>query len=243
MIGSLIHEDYLNLYKNNQIKFDEFSINQIQPSSIDLSLSEECYEIKHSFLSPFTKVRDKLENLIIKKINLNSKFIFKINKTYIVKLNEKLDLKNNILGHCNPKSSTGRLDIFCRTIVDYSDEYEKIPKNYSGEIFLEITSRSFNIEFNKYDKLNQLRLVYQKHDYISDQDLENLNKKTKIIFHNSYQSNIKINNGLKVSVDLSKNNKIIAYAAKDNAPKLIFNKINYHKIENFWSPIKPNNKN
>ena len=51
-------------------------------------------------------------------------------------------MNNSITGHCNPKSSTGRLNIFCRTILDYCDEYEKIPKNYNGEMFLEITTRS-----------------------------------------------------------------------------------------------------
>ena len=60
--------------------------------------------------------------------------IFQRNITYIVRLNEKLNLKNNIFGKCNPKSSAGRLDIFCRTILNFSDEYEKIPLNYNGEL-------------------------------------------------------------------------------------------------------------
>ena len=85
-------------------------------------------------------MRDKLSDMIINKIDLSKKKIFKKNKTYIVCLNEKLNLNHNIRGLCNPKSSTGRLDIFCRAILDYSDEYERIPLNYSGEIFLEITS-------------------------------------------------------------------------------------------------------
>ena len=157
MNGSLTHLDYLNLFNNNEIESPFLNDSQIQPASLDLTLSNECYEIEYSFLCPQTKVRNKLKDLIIKKINLDKKYLFEINKTYIVKLNENLNLKNNIFGHCNPKSSTGRLDIFCRTIVDYTDEYEKIPKNYKGEIFLEVTSRSFNILLKSGDKLNQLR--------------------------------------------------------------------------------------
>ena len=159
MNGSLVYQDYLNLIKNNFIITENVRNNQIQPSSMDLSLSEECYEIKYSFLSYNSKVRDKLKDLAIKKIDLNKEFIFRKNKIYIVKLNESLNLKKNIFGHCNPKSSTGRLDIFCRTLVDYAEEYEKIPKNYKGEIFLEITSRSFDVSFKKNNSLNQLRLV------------------------------------------------------------------------------------
>ena len=132
MNGSLVYQDYINLINKKFIINENLKKNQIQPSSLDLSLSEECYEIKHSFLSYNSKVRDKLKDLAIKKINLGKEFIFKKNKTYIVRLNEKLSLQNNIFGHCNPKSSTGRLDIFCRSLVDYAEEYEKIPKNYKS---------------------------------------------------------------------------------------------------------------
>ena len=128
-----------------------------------------------------------------------------------------LILKNNIFGHCNPKSSTGRLDIFCRTLVDYAEEYEKIPKNYKGEIFLEITSRSFDVSF-KNNSLNQLRLVNKNHNYLTDKQLINLNKKK---ISNQTRDNFKINNGLKLSVDLSGSN-IVAYVAKKHTPVLIF---------------------
>ena len=119
MIGSLIYDDYIKLVKDKKFISKEFDNNQIQPSSIDLTLSNECYEIKYSFLSHNSKVRDKINELIVKKIDLSKEYKFEINKTYIVKLKENLFLDKNILGKCNPKSTTGRLDIFCRTIVDY----------------------------------------------------------------------------------------------------------------------------
>ncbi len=241
MIGSLVYDDYLKLYKNGNIISSDFNFKQIQPSSLDLSLSSECYEIKYSFLSPHCKVRDKLVDLIVNKIDLNKKFKFNIDKTYLVKLNEKLNLKDNIFGHCNPKSSTGRVDIFCRTVVDYADEYEKIPINYKGEIFLEITPRSFNIEFKKDDNLNQLRLVYKNHNYLNDKELLELNLNNKIIFDKE-KNNYKIENGIKVSVNLSSTNNIIAYYAKKNTPTLDFSKINYHKVKDYWQPVyKKNN--
>ena len=166
--------DYNYLYNQNKIYSSKFSINQIQPSSVDLTLSEECYEICASFLSISGSVRDYLNKVKIKKIDLNNKYLFKKNKTFLVKLNESLNLDKNIYGLCNPKSSAGRLDIFCRTILDYSDEYEKIPMNYNGEMFIEITSQSFNIEFQKGDSLNQLRLVNKKNLYILDNDLQKI---------------------------------------------------------------------
>ncbi len=241
MNGSLIYSDYLSLFKKNIIISKHFKNNQIQPSSIDLSLSEECYEIKYSFLSPKSKVRDKLENLVVKKIDLSKNFLFECNKIYIVKLNESLNLNQNIFGNCNPKSSTGRLDIFCRTIVDFSNEYEKIPKNYIGEIFLEITSRSFNIQFKKGDKLNQLRLVYNKNIYYSDDDLQELNKIEKIIYSENLSSNEYIDNGLKVSVDLSSRDKVVAYSARKNSPVINFSKINFYLTSDYWQEIYSKN--
>ena len=87
MNGSLTSTDYFDLFKRSKIISSFFNHSQIQPSSLDLSLSEECYQIKCSFLSPKSTVRHKLKNLVVKKINLNKKFTFELNKTYIVKLN------------------------------------------------------------------------------------------------------------------------------------------------------------
>ncbi len=237
MIGSLVYQDYVNLIKAKQIINENIDKEQIQPSSLDLSLSEECYEIKHSFLPNNSKVREKLKKLIIKKIDLKKEYIFKKNKTYIVKLNEFLNLKSNVFGHCNPKSSTGRLDIFCRSIVDYGEEYEKVPNNYKGEVFLEITSRSFNIAFKMGNTLNQLRLVNSKHNYLSDKQLMNLNKRKKFV----NTDKTKIDNGIKLSVDLSLS-KIIGYVAKKNTPVLNFSKIKSHKIDNYWKSIRSTNR-
>lgn len=239
MSGTLVYEDYLYLYKNDKIKSLSFENTQIQPSSLDLSLSEECYEIKTSFLSPDSKVRDKLNKIHSKKISLNTSKILKKNKTYIVKLNEKLNLNDSITGHCNPKSSTGRLNIFCRTILDFCDEYEKIPKNYKGEMFIEITTRSFDIKISKGDKLNQMRLRKKTNNFLNDKDLKKIHKKTSLIFTN--KKNI-IENGLRVSVDLSNDNKICAYEARNSLLNINFSKINFYEINKFWKPLKPTDK-
>ena len=83
--GSLVHEDYINLLKKNYINYNKYSLLQIQPSSIDLTLSEECYEIEASFLSPNEFIRDKLNNIINKKIDLNKSYVFKKNTFFLRK--------------------------------------------------------------------------------------------------------------------------------------------------------------
>tara|TARA_Y100000741_G_scaffold291893_1_gene232084 strand:- start:401 stop:1480 length:1080 start_codon:yes stop_codon:yes gene_type:complete len=241
--GSLTDIDYIKLFKDKLIITKNLNKMQIQPSSVDLTLSNECYEIKASFLSSTKKVLENLNDIIVKKINLNKGYIFKKNKTYLVKLNERLKLKNNIFGICNPKSSTGRLDVFCRTILDYTDEYEKIPKNYNGEMFIEITSRSFNIKLMTGDSLNQMRLIYNKHLYLKDIELKKTHNKSFLTMNDN---NIKIlpkfSDGLKISVDLSEINKIKGYVAKKTSKVIYFNKIKFHKIDDFWKPIKSKNE-
>ena len=240
--GSLTYKDYDDLYNKGQIINPYFLKSQIQPSSVDLTLSEECYEINASFLSPKTNVRDKLSQIIVKKIDLNERFVFEKNKTFLVKLNESLNLQDSIFGLCNPKSTTGRLDIFCRTVLNNSDEYEKIPINYQGEMFIEITSRSFNLELQKGDSLNQMRLISVKHIYLDDSDLQKYHNENYLTLNDK---NIKIQPniscGLKVSVDLSHKNIINAYVAKHNAPNLCFQKVRFHKTSDYWNSIKTQN--
>ncbi len=238
MNGSLTFSDYKKLIKNKEIISKYYLENRVQPSSMDLTLSEECYELKYSFLSPKGKIRNKLKQLSIKKYNLNNGLVFKKNHTYLVRLNEKLNLTSAIKGKCNPKSSTGRLDIFCRTILDYSNEYEKIPFKYKGEMFIEITCKSFNIKFYKDDSLNQMRLVYNKNIYLNDNELIKIHNKQKLCFS---KRKIVFDNGLKVTIDLSNNNNICAYKSKTNTPFIDFAKHKFHKYQKYWEPIKPTN--
>ena len=237
--GSLIYDDYKKHFNSNLIFSNNFNLNQLQPSSIDLTLSDECFEIRSSFLSPKNKVRNKLSNFIKKKINLKNSYTLKKNVIYLIKLNEELRLPKNIFGKCNPKSSTGRLDIFCRTIFDFCNEYEKIPFEYNGEIFLEITSRAFDVKLQQGDSLNQIRLVKEKNNILNDNQLYFYHNKDPIIFDSSNNCIVPtISNGLKISVDLKSNNSIVAYKAKKKSPVLIFSQKKKHKVNDFWEPIK-----
>ena len=75
--GSLIYEDYKDLYKQKHIVSNNFLIKQIQPSSVDLTLSEEGYEIDASFLSSKSNVRDALKKTNHQKILLDKGIVLK----------------------------------------------------------------------------------------------------------------------------------------------------------------------
>ena len=77
MNGSLTFNDYKKLIKNKEIISLNYNKSRIQPSSMDLTLSSECYELKYSFLSPKGKIRNKLKTLSIKKYNLKNGLVLK----------------------------------------------------------------------------------------------------------------------------------------------------------------------
>ena len=100
---------------------------------------------------------------MLAKIDLKDEFLLEKNCIYLCELNEKLRLPKNIKGKANPKSTTGRLDIFTRIITEHGTEYDFIDYNYKGKLFLEIIPQSFSIKIKKNTSLNQIRF-YKKFD-------------------------------------------------------------------------------
>ena len=242
--GTLVYQDYKKLIEKKIISSKNKIIDDsIQPASLDLRLGVYAYEISSSFLAIKNTVENRLKFFKKKKISLLNGYVFKKNITYLVELQENLNLSNNLSGKCNPKSSTGRLDIFCRVITDYSSEYEIINSGYKGKLYLEITTKTFDILFSTGNKLNQLRLKNDNIKYLNDKDLEKINKKEGILFDSKGNKiNLSVNNGLKIKADITKKNIIIAYKAKKDSSTIIYDKINCYKIKDFWKPVfKKNN--
>ena len=58
----------------------------------------------------------------------------------------------------NPKSSTGRLDVFTRLITDGAAEFEAVAYGYEGSLYAEISPRTFSVLVRAGSCLSQLRL-------------------------------------------------------------------------------------
>ena len=211
----LINKNIEKLISSNNIKIrTNFRKTQVQPASMDLTISSNCYRIKASFIPNNKKVLDLIDNLSLNKIDLNKENLLEKNCIYICEINESLNLPSNYSAKSNPKSTTGRLDIFTRLITDYGSEYDLIKKGYKGKLFLEVIPQSFSIILKKGISLNQIRLY-------KDED-KNLN------FIKSQNISIYI-----------QQNKISAYKAKKNTSAINLNKINHYKISDFWEKIIP----
>jgi dCTP deaminase len=121
---------------------------QIQPASIDLRLGKEAYRVQASFLrgrsaTLLTKVQELLDSTI--DLTQATPPLLEPGVVYIIPLLERLRLPDDVQGVANPKSTTGRLDVFTRLITEHGDQFDRVPKGYKGLLYVEVSSRTFPI--------------------------------------------------------------------------------------------------
>jgi len=132
---------------------------QIQPSSIDLRLGHVAWRVRASFLpGPAATVEGKLRDLGMDAIDLTEGAVLERGCVYIVPLLESVRFTGELAGVANPKSSTGRLDIFTRIITDYATEFDRVPKGHRGRLYAEVSPRTFSVKVRRGSRLAQLRL-------------------------------------------------------------------------------------
>jgi dCTP deaminase len=214
----------------------EITEDQIQPASIDLRLGPIGYRVRASFLpGRYSSVARKIRDLQISEIDLTKPTVLEKGCVYIVQLLEELHLASDTVVKANPKSTTGRLDVFTRLITDYGTEFEWVPKGYTGKLYAEIVSRTFAVTVVMGTKLNQLRFI-RGTPPSTDRMLQELDEKETLVYENEDSPAIaNIDQGLRISVDLGgAGNDIVAYRAKQNAPAIDLSKKNFYEPSEFW---------
>ena len=130
----------------------------IQPASLDLRLGDRAYRVPTSFLpGKGNSVAQRLSDLATHEVDLTKPQVLERNCVHIIPLQESLRLDERTSARANPKSSSGRLDIFVRLIADCGTAFDEIPAGYSGALFAEVVPRSFPVIARVGDSLNQLR--------------------------------------------------------------------------------------
>jgi dCTP deaminase len=243
--GILPSQAIRSLVENKRIT-SSFSIDdsQVQPASIDLRLGREAYQVRASFLPGKSTIAKKIHDLLIQKVDLTGSAVLEPGSVFIVPLLESLALPSDIYGKANPKSTTGRLDIFTRLITEPGQQFELVPRGYSGPLYLEIVSRTFPVIIRTGMKLNQLRFMRGKSD-VSDSMLTKLAETERLVYEDDENPLVpEIERGLSVSVDLQgSGSNVVAYKAKNHAPPLDLENVNHYDIDDFWEIIRgPLNK-
>lgn len=205
---------------------------QIQPASLDLRLGDVAYRIKASFLpGKEATVEQKLKYLNLHRLDISKGAVLETNCVYLVPLQEHLTLPNTISALANPKSSTGRLDIFTRLVSDYAQKFNVVEAGYKGNLYLEISPRTFPIIVKAGSKLSQLRFRNGDTDILDKLQLEQLHKKYKDLGNLQKQS-------IDLTVNLSgKDKELIGYKAKKHTDVIDVDKIGFYPVVEFWEPI------
>jgi len=187
---------------------------QIQPASLDLCLGDTAYRLKASFLPGDDQtVEEALKAVTVHQINLKEGAVLETGCVYLVPLRESLKLGEDLTALANPKSSTGRLDVFTRVICDGCNEFDAIPKGYNGPLYVEIAPRTFPILVRPGQRLVQMRFRRGEHAQINTQ---------------------------MVSIDLKgqEAGSVIGYRARRHAGLVDVSAIAAHKASDYWEPLR-----
>ncbi|MCC0028897.1 MAG: 2'-deoxycytidine 5'-triphosphate deaminase [Brucellaceae bacterium] len=208
---------------------------QIQPASLDLRLGKTAYRVRASFLpGPRSTVADKLHRLELHRIDLEEGAVLETGCVYIVELLEALDLPDDVAASANPKSSTGRLDIFTRVMADNGAEFDKVPAGYKGPLYLEVSPRTFPILVRTGSRLSQVR--FRSGAPMLDADaLRALHDNDTLVAGENPDIS---GNGIAMSIDLTGDaDGLVGYRAKRHAAVIDVDKRAANDVLDFWEPI------
>lgn len=213
-----------------------FVESQIQPASLDLRLGEIAYRVRASFLpGPNTTVAERIDDLKLHEIDLTDDAVLETNCVYIVPLLESLALPPSILAAANPKSSTGRLDVFTRVIADGTRRFDMIGAGYHGPLYAEISPKTFPVLLRQGSRLSQIRFRAGA-PALDNDELGALHKLERLVDADDAD----LAGGVAVSVDLTGegSNGFVGYRAKRHTGVVDVDRRGGYAVDDFWEPIK-----
>jgi dCTP deaminase len=226
--------------QNREIQADENFIDaQIQPASIDLRLGPVAMRVRASFLpGKHATVEEKLSHVFMHSIDITNGAVLEAGCVYIVKLMERAEFSARISGSANPKSSTGRIDVFTRLITDHGEAFDRVEAGYRGPLYAEISPQTFPILVRKGSRLNQLR-IRRGSPQFSDTQLRRLHAEQALV-----DCEPDIDNGLGFSIDLKgpagATDRRIGWRAKRHTGLIDVDKSAALSPYEFWDPVEAN---
>jgi dCTP deaminase len=188
-----------------------FDADQVQPASLDLRLGVRAWRVRASFLPGLgRKVVQRLEDVAMHELDLSKGAVLEKGCVYIAELQEALALPRGVAARANPKSSTGRVDVFVRLLTDHGAAFDDVAEGYGGPIYMEIAPQTFSILVRTGTRLNQLRL---KRGEPPKLDLRS------------------------VGVDLTEG--VAGFRARRHAGVIDMDKEDGHDPRDFWEPLVP----
>jgi dCTP deaminase len=225
----------------------EIESEQFQPASLDLRLGARAYRVRASFLpGKDYSVGERFDALksADDEINIDGNGgVLERGCVYVIPLIEHLNLPDSISAIANPKSSTGRLDIFTRLITDKSDVFDRVARGYEGRLYAEVSPRSFSVRVRKGSKLNQIRFrrlnsqQLERTDFsIEEKDLRERHEKMPLVDRDLELRR----NGLVLRVGLSAEpvDGVIGYKAQKHADILDVDRVGHYDVADYWVQVR-----
>ncbi|MGB6351104.1 MAG: 2'-deoxycytidine 5'-triphosphate deaminase [Pseudolabrys sp.] len=208
---------------------------QIQPGSLDLRLGEVAFRVRASFLPGRTTVAQRIDELKLHEFSLTDGAVLETGCVYIVPLLESLALPDHISAAANPKSSTGRLDVFTRVIADEMRGFDRIEGGYHGPLYAEISPRTFPVLVREGSRLSQIRFRHG-HALLESQSLRELHARERLVD----AADADVSEGVAVSVDLSGLGPggLVGYRAKRHTGLIDVERRGGYAVLDFWEPMQ-----
>src|SRR6476646_10878887 len=223
----------------------QFVPDQIQPASLDLRLGEVAYRVRARFLPGRTTVAQRIDGLKLHEVSLTDGAVLETGCVYIVPLLESLALPDEISASANPKSSTGRLDVFTRVIADETRGFDRIEAGYHGPLYAEISPRTFPVLVRVGSRLSQIRFR-RGHAQLDSDALRTLHAREALVD----DPRADVSEGIAVSVDLSASipsvftpagvtgrGAIVGFRAKHHTGLIDIERRAAYDVGDFWEPI------
>jgi len=188
-----------------------FAPDQVQPASLDLRLGARAWRVRASFLPGLGRtVRERLAQVSMHEIDLTAGVVLERGCVYIAEVQERLRLPPGLSARANPKSSTGRVDVFVRLLTDYSAAFDDVASGYDGPLYVEIAPQTFSVLARTGTRLNQMRLKAGAPERLCVRD---------------------------VGVDLT--GALAGFRARRHAGVIDLDRENGHDPHDFWEPLVP----
>ncbi|MCJ2081421.1 2'-deoxycytidine 5'-triphosphate deaminase [Methylobacterium sp. J-090] len=209
-----------------------YAPDQIQPASLDLRLGARVFRVRTSFLPGARTVQACIQAFVLHEMDLTQGAVLETGCVYIAELQEHLALPADLSASANPKSSTGRIDVFTRVITDRGTAFDQVEAGYHGPLYAEISPRTFPVKVRTGSRLSQIRFR-RGEPRLTDGELAALHGKTPLVD----AANPSFQGGIAVSIDLAGFDGLIGYRAKRHTGLVDVDRPGAHRTSEFWEPL------
>lgn len=243
--GALPSQFIQQISRLGQLTMDKKPVpdDQIKPASYDLTLGNRAWCVKSTFLPSTTEsIDDIIERYQLFDFSMDKPAVLTVGSTYVIELQEHFALDNDISALVSPKSSSGRINLWVRTLVDFYPRFDRIPKGYKGKVYALISPKSWPVRIRQGDSVTQVRFFKGTNGQLSNFELALLNKEVGLTYDqegNLLNDAESISDGgVMLTADLD--SEISAYQAKHTMEVLDLQKVGGHVADDFFYPVYRN---